>query len=240
MAAVRSTGVMLLAPMYSSRTIPATLRAMMALFLAFLVMGTQRFPEVSSFNAATVVLTMAAEFVIGLFMGWAVRLTTNAIDISGQIIASELGFSMGQQLDPSTGDSTNSVSSLLTAFGTVVFLASGAHQSMLAAYLKSYSLAPLGGIRMSPEAGTLLVQVTGKIFLVAMQMAAPLVAVNFVVTLTFAILGKAAPAIQVFSESFAVRIITGLMVLALTVRLIAQVAFDRFLEAPDLMLRLLP
>ena len=67
---------------------------------------------------------------------------------------------------------------------------------------------------------------------------APLVAVNFVVTLTFAILGKAAPAIQVFSESFAVRIVAGLMVLGLTFRLVAQLAFDRFQEAPELMLRL--
>jgi flagellar biosynthetic protein FliR len=240
LAALRSTGLMLFSPFFSSRTIPATVRVLLTLILAFLVAGTQRIPEAASLSAGTLVLWMVFEFVVGLFMGWAIRLTAYAIEIAGQVIASELGFSMGEQMDPTTGDSTNAVTSLLIAFGTVVFLASGAHQATLAAFVKSYSLAPFGGLRMSAQSGTMLVEVTGKIFLIAMQMAAPLVAVNFVVTLTFAILGKAAPAIQVFSESFAVRIVTGLMVLGLTLRLVAQLAMDRFQEAPDWMLRLLP
>ncbi len=231
---------MLFSPLYSARTIPLTVRVLLALMLAFFVAGTQKIPNGAALGAGTIVLWMVFEFVVGLFMGWTIRLTAYAIEIAGQVIASELGFSMGQQLDPNTGDSANAVTSLLTAFGTVVFLTSGAHQAMFAAYLKSYSLAPFGGLRMSAESGTLLVEVTGKIFLLAMQMAAPLVAVNFVVTVTFAILGKAAPAIQVFSESFAVRIVTGLMVLGLTMRLVAQLALERFQEAPDWMLRLLP
>jgi flagellar biosynthetic protein FliR len=229
---------MLFAPMFSSKAIPVTLRVLFALFLAFLSVGLHKFPEGVSVVAGNIVLVMVREFVIGLFMGWAVRLIGYAIEIAGQIISTELGFSTGQQMDPMTGDSANVVSSLMTSFGTVVFLASGAHQAVLAAYLKSYTLAPLGILPMSAETGTLLVQASGKIFLVAVQMSAPLVAVNFVVTLTFAILGKAAPAIQVFSESFAVRIVAGLMVLGLTFRLVAQLAFDRFQEAPELMLRL--
>jgi flagellar biosynthetic protein FliR len=231
--------MLLLSPLFSARNIPVPLRVLMAMFLAFVAAGSQKFPAGIAADAGPVVMLLVFEFVVGLFMGWAVRLTTHAIEIAGQIIASEIGFSMGQQLDPSSGESTNAVSSLLTAFGTVIFLVSGAHHAVLAAYLKSYSLAPVGMLNMSPESGTLLVHATGKIFLTAMQMAAPLIALNFVISLTFAILGKAAPAIQVFSESFAVRIVTGLMVLGLTVRLVAQLAFDRFQEAPELMLRLI-
>jgi flagellar biosynthetic protein FliR len=239
LAALRSTGLFLLSPVFSARTIPASVRVVLSLLLAFLVVGVQKMPVNAASGAGSIVLLMLAEFILGLFMGWAIRLTTHAIDLSGQVISSELGFSMGQQLDPMTGESSNVVSSLLTAFGTVVFLASGAHQAMLAAYLRSYSVAPFGALHMSAESGTLLVHATGKIFLIGMQMAAPLIAVNFVVTLTFAILGKAAPAIQVFSESFAVRIVAGLGVLALTLRLVAQLAGDRFQEAPEIMLRLL-
>jgi flagellar biosynthetic protein FliR len=231
--------MLLLSPLFSARNIPVPLRVLMAMFLAFVAAGSQQCPAGIAADAGPVVMLLVFEFVVGLFMGWAVRLTTHAIEIAGQIIASEIGFSMGQQLDPSSGESTNAVSSLLTAFGTVIFLVSGAHHAVLAAYLKSYSLAPVGMLNMSPESGTLLVHATGKIFLTAMQMAAPLIALNFVISLTFAILGKAAPAIQVFSESFAVRIVTGLMVLGLTVRLVAQLAFDRFQEAPELMLRLI-
>jgi flagellar biosynthetic protein FliR len=239
LAALRATGLMLMPPVFSARSIPVVVRVVLGLLLAFLVAGVQKMPGTGLSNPGTMIVAMLSEFVLGLLMGWAVRLTAQAIDTAGQIIASELGFTMGQQMDPMTGDSSNAVASLLTAFGTVVFLATGAHQAMLAAYLKSYSIAPLGALQLTAESGTLLVHATGKIFLIAMQMAAPLIAVNFVVTLTFAILGKAAPAIQVFSESFAVRIVAGFSVLALTLRLVAQLAGDRFQEAPELMLRLL-
>jgi flagellar biosynthetic protein FliR len=71
-------------------------------------------------------------------------------------------------------------------------------------------------------------------------MAAPLVAVNFIISLTFSILGKAAPAVQVFSESFAVRIVVGLFVLGMTLQLVSQLLLEQLRLAPDLMLRLVP
>ena len=85
-----------------------------------------------------------------------------------------------------------------------------------------------------------MVTSTGKIFQVAVQMAAPLVAVNFIISLTFSILGKAAPAVQVFSESFAVRIVVGLFVLGMTLQLVSQLLLEQLRLAPDLMLRLVP
>ena len=71
-------------------------------------------------------------------------------------------------------------------------------------------------------------------------MAAPLMAINFIVTLTFAILGKAAPGINAFSESFAARIFAGLTIFGLTLGLTAQIVLSHLRESPELMLRLIP
>ena len=71
-------------------------------------------------------------------------------------------------------------------------------------------------------------------------MAAPILATNFVVTLSFAILGKAAPSMNVFSESFAARILVGMTLLGLTMGLTAQLVLSHFQNAPELMLRLIP
>jgi flagellar biosynthesis protein FliR len=65
-------------------------------------------------------------------------------------------------------------------------------------------------------------------------------AVNFTVTLTFAILGKAAPGMSVFTESFSVRILAGLTLLGLTLGLTAQIVLSHLRESPEVMLRLLP
>jgi len=67
-----------------------------------------------------------------------------------------------------------------------------------------------------------------------------MLALNFVITLSFAILSKAAPGINAFAESFAVRIFAGMTLFGLTLGLTAQVVLSQFGQAPELMLRLIP
>jgi flagellar biosynthetic protein FliR len=71
-------------------------------------------------------------------------------------------------------------------------------------------------------------------------MAAPLLAINFIVTFAFAILGKAAPSINVFSESFSIRILAGMILLGLTFGLTAQAVLNALRGSPDMMLRVIP
>jgi flagellar biosynthetic protein FliR len=71
-------------------------------------------------------------------------------------------------------------------------------------------------------------------------MAAPIMAINFTVTFTFAILGKAAPGMSVFTESFPTRILAGFTLLGLTLGLTAQIVLSHLRESPEVMLRLIP
>jgi flagellar biosynthetic protein FliR len=124
--------------------------------------------------------------------------------------------------------------------GALLFLLSGAHHYVLAAFLRSFELSPPGQLSFNANAGEVFVRSTGNIFLVAVQISAPIMAVNFIVTLTFAILGKAAPSMNVFSESFAARILVGLTLLGLTLGVTAQLVLTELRNAPELMLRLIP
>jgi flagellar biosynthetic protein FliR len=99
---------------------------------------------------------------------------------------------------------------------------------------------PPGVIGFNRSAGEVFVQSTGSIFLLAVQMAAPLMAINFVVTLSFAVLSKAAQGVNAFSESFPVRIAVGLVLLTLALGLTAQLVLSGLQTAPELMLRLIP
>jgi flagellar biosynthesis protein FliR len=240
LASLRATGLMLIAPVFSSRALPAPLRVMIALFAAFLAALIQKMPSSVPTTLGALVVAGMIEIMIGLFMGWAVRLVLNAVEVASQVISSELGFTMGQQIDPMSDTSESAIGQLLMSFGSLLFLISGAHQAVLAAFFHSYEIAPMGAIRGNEGSGMLLVDATGKIFQSGLQMAAPLVAVNFIISLTFSILGKAAPATHVFGESFAVRIVVGLTLLGITLTLAAQLLLAALHEAPEMMLRVIP
>jgi len=240
LSAIRASGVLLIAPVFSSKTVPVVVRLMITFFLALVVAlmrtGTYALPK----TLGELVVALLVESIIGLMMGWATRLVLHSVEIASHIISGELGFTMGQQIDPMSDTSESSIGQLLMAFGSMLFLVSGAHQAVLAAFLRSYDIAPIGVFRGNDGAGTLLVHSTGKIFLLGLQMAAPLVAVNFIISLTFSILGKAAPSLNVFGESFAVRILVGLTLLGLTLTLSAQLILQTLNKSSELMLQLIP
>lgn len=240
LASVRATGMLTFSPVFSSRTVPAPLRVMIGLFLAFLVASMQKPGVALPQSLGGVVVAMVQEMVIGLLMGWAVRLTLNAVEVASQIISSELGFTMGQQIDPMSDTSESAIGQLLMSFGAIAFFVSNAHQSVLAAFMRSFAVAPIGLMQGNLQAGHLLVEATGKIFHIGLQIAAPLIAVNFVISFTFSILGKAAPSMNVFGESFAVRIVVGLTLLGITLSLAAQLLLETFQRSPESMLLLVP
>jgi flagellar biosynthetic protein FliR len=240
LASVRATGVMVVSPVFSSKAVPAMIRLMMALFVAMLAVWTRKAPGNLPANIGDLVVAMAQEAMIGFLMGWVVRLTMNSVEVASQIISSELGMSMGQQIDPMSDTSESAVGQLLTSFAAMAFFISEAHQAVLASFLRSFDVAPLAMLRGNVSAPELLVAATGKIFHIGMQIAAPLIAINFVISFTFSILGKVAPSVSVFSESFAVRIVVGLTLLGITLRLAAQLLLDSFGQVPEAMLRIIP
>ena len=240
MAFVRAGALLSLAPVFSGRTIPARIRVILCLFLAYSASG--RLPSHAPLctDVVTLILAAAHEMLIGLLMGLGVRLIFYAIEMAGQLISTEIGLVMSAQIDPISQQNSTPIGTLLFYFGSLLFLLSGAHHAMFLAFIRSFELAPPGAISMNSHAGELFVTTSGNIFLIAVQMAAPLMAINFIITFTFAILGKAAPSINVFSESAPVRIMAGLALLGLTFGLTAQLVLSHIHDSPEIMLRLIP
>jgi flagellar biosynthetic protein FliR len=119
----------------------------------------------------------------------------------------------------------------------MLWLSLDMHHWMLIAFQKTYKYLPIGSGHLSQALVTDMVARTGGIFVVALQMAAPLLAVSFIISLIFAVLGRAVPQMNVFSESFAVRPLVGLSVFGLTLDLMSQHIMNYMRQLPEDMLR---
>jgi flagellar biosynthetic protein FliR len=125
----------------------------------------------------------------------------------------------------------------LSTFGAVIFLSTGAHHMMLLAFVRSFTLVPAAVGNFDPRVADLVVRESGKLFLVAVEMAAPLIAINFLVHLALAILGRAAPSINAFLLSIPIQILAGLTLFGMILGLAARHMLSGFGEIPELMLR---
>jgi flagellar biosynthetic protein FliR len=237
---VRAGGLIALLPGLSAAPVPVQVRIAIAGFLAYAASGFVHFHGPPPPDVGSLVLAVVHELLIGLLMGFGSRLIFYAVEFAGQLISTEMGMSMSTHMDPISRSTSSSVGTLLYYLTILLFFISNCHHAVIVAFLRSFDVSPLGVPVFTRNVAEYFVVQTGNIFLIALQMAAPLMAVNFTVTFTFAILGKAASGMNVFSESFSVRILAGLTLLGLTLGLTAQIVLSHLRESPELMLRLLP
>ena len=239
MVFVRAGGLMTLMPVFSGQTIPIQVRVAIAAMLALVVSSSVPAPQLPT-EVIGLIIVAARELVIGLIMGMVSRFVFYCLELAGQIMATEIGLMMSAQIDPITRNNTSPVGLALFYFSSLLFLITGCHHYVIAAFVRSFELTPIGQLAFTRDITETFIRASGNIFLVAVQMSAPLIASNFIVTLTFAILGKASPSINVFAESFAVRVIVGLVVFGVVFGLSAQLVLSWMRQSPEQMLQLLP
>ncbi|MGC3991892.1 MAG: flagellar biosynthetic protein FliR [Chthoniobacteraceae bacterium] len=233
----RAGGLITILPVISSAGVPVILRLALAMMLSVLVYALVPSLGAPPDSILLIILGVAHEVVVGLLMGMAVRLLFYALEMAGQIIATEVGLIMSSSLDPITEGTSSPPTQMLAYFGAVIFFACGAHHAVIFAFARSFELVPPAAGNFDPHVVDIVVTESGKIFLLAVQMSAPLIAINFLVNFSLAILSKAAPTINAFSLSQSVQIIVGLALLSMSLGLTAHYLLRGLGEVPELMLR---
>ena len=80
------------------------------------------------------------------------------------------------------------------------------------------------------------VREVSRVFVIGTLMAAPFIALNFLVNVSFAVLGKAVPKMNVFMTSFSVRILGGLVLLVSSLLLLTSYILDNSRRSVEVML----
>ncbi|TVR49992.1 MAG: type III secretion protein [Puniceicoccaceae bacterium] len=235
LAGNRALGLFLLMPFLGQKGVPVMVRIFLAMAVA--VMAAPFLGEVAIPNTAgALVAMMAKELAVGLSMGLAVQLIFITLGFASHLITVEVGMMPSPEFNPSAGAGGGPLSTLLFYLGVLVLM-SGAHYSVLLAFIQSFTLLPPGVGESNPEALTAIVGHSASIFRIGVLMAAPLVAVNFLVNLLFAFLGRVVPRMNVFLLSLPARILAGFTFLALSVGLISQYLVLMVNRTPELTLR---
>jgi flagellar biosynthesis protein FliR len=214
----RLGGLVLIAPMFASRSVPAMLKAAFVVVLTALM-----HPVAMSSAGAGVRITpeMAlAETMIGFAIGFGVAVIVGAAEAMGDLVAVQIGLSGASALDPLTSHSVPVLGTFANLFALTLLLSLDAHLVMLEAVAESLDLMPVGGTIDLSGGAAAMVAWGSLIFLLGLKFAAPIIATVLLANVALAVLGRAAPQLNVLALAFPIQIGLGLLVLASTLPLI--------------------
>lgn len=238
---LRASAFFFLMPMLSS-PVPIMLRTAASVFMAFILVPLTE-PAVGLVvpeHLFGLAILSFREIVIGALMGFSVQLMFHLCHLAGQLISMEIGLMQSNLFNPLTRQQETVLSTGFTMLVVVLIFVMDVHHLLLFGFVRSLELMPVGTLISSASVAETIVRSSGNIFIVALQMSAPLIAVNYIVTLSFAILGRAVPNMNVLVLSFGVRIFVGFTVLALVIALVVQFLIGTINDSPEQMLQFLP
>lgn len=233
---LRTVGVILQLPLIAGRPIPVMMQLGICFCIATLLAGIvpEALVPTSLWGLAA---AAASEILVGLAMGFMARMAFAAVEMAGRILSTEIGITAS----PGMGvpePSREPMATLVTTFAVVLFFAFGGHLIMISALTRSFSLMHPGQAELSPGVGDSMILATAHLIEIGMRIAAPFIAMNFLVLMTFSVLGRVVPKMSVFIVSFSVRLLAGFTLLSSAAALIARYLYDEFNDLPVRMLQI--
>lgn len=213
----RAMALLSAAPVLGENMMPVTVRVLLALVLAVILMPmAQPAAAIDPFSLHGVVVAVE-QGVVGLVIGLAFHLTMSVIMMLGFLVSSQMGLAMAIMNDPMNGTSSDVVSSLLYMLAILVFFAIDGHLVVTGVLGASFQAFPVGGGLAALQWQTLPLAV-GWVFAAALLLAVPVVFATVVVQVGFGFLNRVAPTLNLFSLGFSVVTLFGLVMLAQIVR----------------------
>ncbi len=237
MILMRSVGVMLLMPTVGSRPLPVTVRLAFGGILASLMYGVVPRADPLSGGWYALAASTLGEVLLGLLLGFFARMIFYAVEMAGRLITMQIGLTAAPGIDAPTPTS-EPLAAAVSSLAVVIFFLVGGHLGVLAAFARSFELAPAGAPGFAPDVIPRLIRESGYVIELGFRMAAPFVALDFLITLGFSVLGRAVPRMGVFVMSYAVKLLVGFSLLAGSGALFVRYLNPEFTAQPFKLLEL--
>ena len=215
LATARGTGFVLFAPPFNNNAIPMAAKGALALALAVVVSGRIA-PGLPNLSAGFLIVGALSEVAIGAALGFIVQLFFTAVQMAGDILDVTGGFSLQPAYDPLSMTTHSNIGKLQYVLASTLLFTSGGHLVIVKGFVTSYQGLPIGASLPTQQLGHVLIQAISTMFLAALQIAGPLVAVLLLADVALALLSRAAPALNIFSMGFPVKIMLTMGLLGLS------------------------
>ncbi|MEE4356258.1 MAG: flagellar biosynthetic protein FliR [Desulfococcaceae bacterium] len=226
---LRITSILITMPVLGSKNIPAVFKAWLGFGLSILL-----FPLLNpgGIRGADMPLIFSigavSEIFLGISIGFSVRLLFSAIQMAGQLAGFQMGFAIANVFDPFSSQQISVIGQIYHIFAMLIFLVTGFHHAILLSIADSFEMIPPFAFRPSADFITFFICLSGKIFMIAFQIGAPLIVALLVSNIAMGLIARTVPQINVFFVAMPLNIAAGLLLLMVSFSLLTVALEELF------------
>ena len=224
---VRTSALVMTAPLLGSRAIPVRFRAGIAVVLSLVTLPMVRSHALAvdslSFDPAKLLHLALAELVIGFALGLGVSLIFAAAQMAGTLLGQMAGIQISDQLDPTTGQSGTPVSQFFSILSLATFALMGGPELVLSSLLNTFVQLPIGvqvlasaqdagGVALArTDMADLIVEILRQSFLLTLRAVGPAVVAMMISTVTISMIGRSSPQMNLSGIGFGSNVVIMLL-----------------------------
>ncbi len=213
-------------PVIGARTVPARLRIILTLFTTMLVAPVLPAAPITSLLSMQGFGIVIQEVLIGLALGFCMQVVMHVFVLAGQFMAMKMGLGFAAMNDPSSGVSVTILSQFYLLLSTLLFLSTNGHLVVLQLLIDSFTTFPIGGEGMNSAHFSTIVDMGSWLFSAGLLVSLPLFTSLMIVNMSFGVMSRSAPQLNVFTVGFPITLIFGFVLMWFTLANFLPVYYD--------------
>ncbi len=206
----RIASFLMVIPVIGTQLVPMRIRLILAVGITVLVVPLlDDVPAIDGLSVEAAVIAIQ-QILIGAAMGFSAFMLFQLFVVAGQMIAMQMGLGFASMVDPTHGVNVPVLSQFYLNGVTLLFLATNGHLVLFDVLIESFHTLPIGMEGLAASSYHDLAHRMTWLFASAMVLALPATTAVLLVYISFGVMTRAAPQMNIFAIGFPIALLFGL------------------------------
>lgn len=208
---VRVTAMFAFMPVLGGQAMPAQVKMSLSMAVAVIIFPLLGTDAVSvDMDALEMGLLVIGESMIGLAAALLVNIVFAAVQLAASVVGFQVGFGIVNVVDPISNQQVSITGQLMNITAMLLFLSLNVHHVVIAGFVESFRIIPLGEFTMRAALGEMFIQAMGMAYVMAVQIAAPMTVTLLLKQAAMGLIARTVPQVNIFIVGFPLTIALGL------------------------------
>ncbi len=233
---IRVGVILFILPFFNSKTIPIIAKIGLTFIITILLypVTTVQMMDLPK-SAVGLAQLIVGEIIVAMILGMMVQVLFEGVQIMGQLVGFQTGFSIANIIDPQGGAQISILSNMAYLMAMVLFLIFNGHHILLNALRESFEIIQIGTLRLNRDLMQGVVNHVAQMFVIGIKIGAPAIAALIFTKIVFGLVTKLIPQMNIMIVAFPLQIIIGLVFFGVSLRLLL-VVIEKYVTQLDSLL----